>query len=155
MVLHYHIYYLSLKQYNINIFLKSQHTSRESDCSNLCTSSKLNFKKSVFCAPGIKTNKQICIFLIWLWWVGRGREPWERTKASGVNYNERHLRHTQCSSPTEELRNDKRRSDDSEGRERTRPGLFMLLFCLCWCASRPWGTAALLSLLFILLLNLC
>lgn len=38
-----------------NIFsLRSQLTSRVSDFSNLCTSSKLNFKKSVFSAPGIK-----------------------------------------------------------------------------------------------------
>lgn len=33
------------------------------------------------------------------------------------------------SSPTEGLRKDKRRSDDSARRERTRPGTFMLLFC--------------------------
>ncbi len=39
-----------------------------------------------------------------LWRVGRGREPWERSKAGGVNDNERHLRHSPVSSPTEELR---------------------------------------------------
>ncbi len=36
--------------------------------------------------------------------VGRGREPWERSEAGGVNDNERHLRHSPVSSPTEELR---------------------------------------------------
>ncbi len=35
---------------------------------------------------------------------GRGREPWERSEAGGVNDNERHLRHSPVSSPTEELR---------------------------------------------------
>ncbi len=44
-------------------------------------------------------------------------------EAGGVNDNERHLRHSPVSSPTEELRKDKRRSDDSGRRERTRPGL--------------------------------
>ncbi len=39
-----------------------------------------------------------------LWRVGRGREPWERSEAGGVNGNERHLRHSPVSSPTEELR---------------------------------------------------
>ncbi len=34
----------------------------------------------------------------------RGREPWERSEAGGVNGNERHLRHSPVSSPTEELR---------------------------------------------------
>ncbi len=58
----------------------------------------------------------------WLWRVGRGREPWERSEAGGVNDNERHLHHSPVSSPTEELRKDKRRSDDSGRRERTRPG---------------------------------
>ncbi len=41
---------------------------------------------------------------------------------SGVNDDERHLHHSPVSSPTEELRKDKRRSDDSARRERTRPG---------------------------------
>ncbi len=54
---------------------------------------------------------------------GAGREPWERSEAGGVDDNERHLRHSPVSSPTEELRKDKRRSDDSGRRERTRPGL--------------------------------
>ncbi len=53
---------------------------------------------------------------------GGGGEPWERREAGGVNDNERHLRHSSVSSPTEELRKDKRRSDDSERGERTRPG---------------------------------
>ncbi len=39
-----------------------------------------------------------------MWRVGRGREPWERSEAGGVNGNERHLRHSPVSSPTEELR---------------------------------------------------
>ncbi len=34
----------------------------------------------------------------------RGREPWEQSEAGGVNGNERHLRHSPVSSPTEELR---------------------------------------------------
>ncbi len=46
----------------------------------------------------IRVNKYI------LWRVGRGREPWERSEAGGVNDNERHLRHSPVSSPTEELR---------------------------------------------------
>ncbi len=29
-----------------------------------------------------------------MWRVGRGREPWERSEAGGVNGNERHLRHS-------------------------------------------------------------
>ncbi len=29
-----------------------------------------------------------------MWRVGRGREPWERSEAGGVNDNERHLRHS-------------------------------------------------------------
>ncbi len=65
-----------------------------------------------------------------VWRVGRGREPWERSEAGGVNDDERHLRHSPVSSPTEELRKDKRRSDDSGRRER--PGLD---FSLCLCAA--------------------
>ncbi len=57
-----------------------------------------------------------------VWRVGRVREPWERSEG-GVNDNEWHLHHSPVSSPTEELRKDKRRSDDSVRRERTRPGL--------------------------------
>ncbi len=56
-----------------------------------------------------------------MWRVGQGREPWERSEAGGVNDNE-NLRHSPVSSPTEELQKDKRRSDDSERQERTRPG---------------------------------
>ncbi len=41
-----------------------------------------------------------------MWRVGRGREPWERSEAGGVNDNERHLHHSPVSSPTEELRKD-------------------------------------------------
>ncbi len=61
--------------------------------------------------------------------MGRGREPWEQSEAGGVNDNEQHLRHSPVSSPTEELRKDKRRSDDSGRRERTRPGLYFV-FCV-------------------------
>ncbi len=61
--------------------------------------------------------------------MGRGREPWERSEAGGVNDNERHLHHSPVSSPTEELRKDKRRSDDSGRRERTRPGLLVCVLC--------------------------
>ncbi len=49
-------------------------------------------------------------------------DEWERSEASGVNDNERHLRHSPVSSPTDELWKDKRRSDDSGRRERTRTG---------------------------------
>ncbi len=38
-----------------------------------------------------------------MWLVGQGREPWERSLASGVNDNEWHLHHSPVSSPTEEL----------------------------------------------------
>ncbi len=41
---------------------------------------------------------------LFMWRVGRGREPWERSEADGVNDNVRHLRHSPVSSPTEELR---------------------------------------------------
>ncbi len=61
--------------------------------------------------------------------MGRGREPWERSEAGGVNDDERHLHHSPVSSPTEELRKDKRRSDNSERWERTRPGL-LFVFCI-------------------------
>ncbi len=44
------------------------------------------------------------LYIRLLWRVGRGREPWERSEAGGVNDNERHLRHSPVSSPTEELR---------------------------------------------------
>ncbi len=47
---------------------------------------------------------------------GSGARPVE------FNDNERPLRHSPVSSPTEELRKDKRRSDDSARRERSRPG---------------------------------
>ncbi len=57
-----------------------------------------------------------------MWRVGRGRELWERSEAGGVNGNERHLRHSPVSSPTEELWKGSVRSDDSGRRERTRPG---------------------------------
>ncbi len=45
------------------------------------------------------------------------------SEAGGVNDNERNLHHSPVSSPTEELRKDKRSCDDSGRRERTRPGL--------------------------------
>ncbi len=66
-----------------------------------------------------------------VWWVGRGREPWEQGEAGEVNDNERHLHHSPVSSSTEELRKDKRRSDNrGQGRD----------FSLCFvCGSRPWG----------------
>lgn len=43
---------------------------------------------------------------------GWGRELWERNEPSGVNVNAQHLCHSPVSSPTEELRKDKRRSDE-------------------------------------------
>ncbi len=46
----------------------------------------------------------LCVFKWGMWRVRRGREPWERSEAGGVIGNERHLRHSPVSSPTEELR---------------------------------------------------
>ncbi len=57
-------------------------------------------------------------------------DKWGGAESRGSGY-ERHLCHSQVSSPTEELQKDKR-SDNSARRERTRPGLFMLCFCLCF-----------------------
>ncbi len=52
-----------------------------------------------------------------MWRVGRGREPWERSEAGGVNDDERHLRHSPFSSPTEGLNEEwrqwKRREDQA------------------------------------------
>ncbi len=61
--------------------------------------------------------------------MGQGRELWEQSKAGGVDDNERHMRHLPVSSPTEEHRKDKRRSDESGRQERTRPGL-LFVFCV-------------------------
>ncbi len=49
---------------------------------------------------------------------GVGPRAWERSEAGGVDDNERHLRHSPVSSPTEELRKDKRTVEDERG-----PGL--------------------------------
>ncbi len=81
-----------------------------------------------------------------LWRMGRGREPWERSEAGGGNDNERHLRHPPVSSPTEELWKDKRRSDDSERRERTRPGVL-------FCVRQSFGRGCRFSFVFIMLLK--
>ncbi len=59
--------------------------------------------------------------------MGRGQEPWEQREAGGVNDNEWHLHQSPVSSPTEELRKDKRRS--SGRAERTRTGL-LFVFCV-------------------------
>ncbi len=64
---------------------------------------------------------------------GAGPRAWERSEAGGVDDNERHLRHSPVSSPTEELRKDKRRSDDSG---RTREDQAWILICVCvWQSS--------------------
>ncbi len=82
-----------------------------------------------------------------MWRVGRGREPWERSEAGGVDDNERHLRHSPVSSPTEELRKIKGGATIVE--DERGPGLD---FNLCFvCGSLPWGAAALLLCLFMLL----
>ncbi len=63
-------------------------------------------------------------------------DDWGRTETNGnggVNDDERHLRHSPVSSPTEELRKDKRRSDNSERQEKTRPR-FYFVFCV-WQSS--------------------
>ncbi len=72
-------------------------------------------------------------------------DKWGGAESRGSGY-ERHLCHSQVSSPTEELQKDKR-SDNSARRERTRPGLFMLCFCLCfmWQTHRPRSTPTALS----------
>ncbi len=83
--------------------------------------------------------------------MGRGREPWERSKASVVNDNERHLHHLPVSIPIEELWKDKRRRYDSGRWERTRPG-----FYLCFmCGSCLWGAAAFILCLLLKSLNVC
>ncbi len=86
--------------------------------------------------------------------MGQGREPWEWSEAGGVNNNEQHLHHFPVLSPTEELRKDKRRSDDSARRERTRPGFFILCYV---CGCHLWGAASSLCLFILLLksLNVC
>ncbi len=86
-----------------------------------------------------------------LWRVGRDWEPWERSEAGGVNDDERHLHHSLG------LESPRRSSGRIKGgattvQEERGPGLD---FSLCFvCGSRPWGAAALLLSLFILLLNL-
>ncbi len=81
-----------------------------------------------------------------MWQVGRGREPWERSEAGGVNDNERHLRHSRSRVP--------RRSSGRIKEERgqwTREDQAWT-FSLCFvCGSCPWGAAALLLCLFMLL----
>ncbi len=74
----------------------------------------LNLKASVDMSSSISIwmalqQKQVkrspyLLYDLRLWRVGRGRELWERSEAGGVNGNERHLRHSPVSSPTEELR---------------------------------------------------
>ncbi len=81
-----------------------------------------------------------------MWRVGRGREPWERSEASGVIGNERHLHRSPVSSPSEGLNEEwqqwKTREDQAWN------------FSLCFvCGSRPWGAAAFLLCLFIVWLN--
>ncbi len=60
--------------------------------------------------------------------MGQGREQWERSEVGGVNDNEQHLCPSPVSNPMEELRKDKRRSEDRERQERTRPE-FYFVFC--------------------------
>lgn len=52
----------------------------------------------------------------------QGREPREQSEAGDASDK----------SPTEQLRKDNRRSDDSEGQERTRPGTFYVVLLLCF-----------------------
>ncbi len=65
---------------------------------------------------------------IWLWRVGRAESRGNGEKDGGVNDNEWQQHHSPVSSPTEELCKDKRRSDDSERRERTRPGVLFVFY---------------------------
>ncbi len=65
-----------------------------------------------------------------MWRVGRGREPWERSEAGGVNDNERHLRHSPVSSPTEELR----RIKEERQQWKTREDQAWILICVL-CAA--------------------
>ncbi len=70
-----------------------------------------------------------CFALFWFVLLKLTCDEWGGAESRGsgarpveFNDNERHLRHSPVSSPTEELRKDKRRSDDSARRERSRPG---------------------------------
>ncbi len=93
-----------------------------------------------------------CNFLLWR--VGRGRESWDRSEgAVEFNNNKRHLHHSPVSSPTEELQKDKRRSDDSGRREKTRPGLLFCVLCAAVIHEELRLTFISFHYLFILLLQ--
>ncbi|KAL0203546.1 hypothetical protein M9458_001564, partial [Cirrhinus mrigala] len=79
---------------------------------------------------------------------GNGTRPVE------YNDNERHLRHSPVSSPTEELRKDKRRSDHSVRRERTRPGLYFA-FSVRQSSVRGCRSTFVFVYLIIKCLNVC
>ncbi len=81
-----------------------------------------------------------------VWRVERGREPWERSEAGGVNDNERHLHHSPVSSPTEELRKDKGGAMTVE--DERGPGLDFISCFVCAVVLE-----GLLFCLFILLLK--
>ncbi len=84
--------------------------------------------------------------IILLWRVGRGREPWERSEAVGVNDNEWHLHHSPSRVPPRSSGRIKGGATTVE--EKRGLGLDFSL-----CGSRPWGAAAFLLCSFILLLK--
>ena len=70
--------------------------------------------------------------------------------------NERHLLHSPVSSPTEEIGRIQKRSDDSEGRERTRPGFYFVFgFCLCAAVAREGLSRCFMVILVIKVLFGC
>ncbi len=62
--------------------------------------------------------------------VGRGREPWERSEAGGVNDNERHLRHSPVSSPRRSFGRNKEEVTTLEDERGTGPGLLVCVLCV-------------------------
>ncbi len=96
------------------------------------------FTERSFSIPGFCPNS--------LWRVGRGREPWERSEAGGVNDT--------TPAPLTGLESHGGASEGIKGgvttlEDERGPGLD---FTLCFvCGSRPWGAAAFHLCLFILL----
>ncbi len=75
-----------------------------SSCVYICCSAHGILEVCLKCVSS-SLKQQKALHVKWyLWRVGRGREPWERSEAGGVIGNERDLHHSPVSSPTEELR---------------------------------------------------
>ncbi len=95
-------------------------------CAQVCFNTEMIQQQvciTIYCTFATKCKKPLITLT-----SGAGPRSMERREVSGVNGNERHLCHSLVSSPMEELRKDKRRSDDSGRGERTKPGLFV--FCV-------------------------